>query len=73
MELGVALPTSGRLATPVSIAAVAREAERMGYAARWTYERLLRPLAPVSQAGGPPRPLPEAYRLVYEPLETRLT
>jgi probable F420-dependent oxidoreductase len=70
MELGISLPTSGRLATPAHIARIAQEAERLGYAALWTYERLLRPLADVPQMGGPPRPVPEAYRLVYEPLET---
>jgi probable F420-dependent oxidoreductase len=70
MELGIALPTSGRLANPANIVRIAREAERMGYAAVWTYERLLRPLAEMSQMGGPPKRLPEQYRLTYEPLET---
>jgi probable F420-dependent oxidoreductase len=70
MELGVALPTSGALASPANIARVAQEAEQLGYAALWTYERLLRPLADLPQPGGPPRPLPESYRLTYEPLET---
>jgi probable F420-dependent oxidoreductase len=70
MELGVSLPTSGALATPSNIARVAQESEQLGYAALWTYERLLRPLVDVPQAGGPPRPVPKVYRLVYEPLET---
>jgi probable F420-dependent oxidoreductase len=70
MELGVSLPTSGPLATPAGILRVAQEAERIGYATVWTYERLLRPLAPVSMQGGPPQPVPEGYRLVYDPLET---
>jgi probable F420-dependent oxidoreductase len=70
MDLGVALPTSGPLASPVNIARVALEAEELGYAAVWTYERLLRPLADVPQPGGPPRPVPKVYRTVYEPLET---
>src|SRR5947208_3016102 len=70
MELGISLPTSGPLATPTGIRRVAQEAERIGYAALWTYERLLRPLAPVPQPGGPAQPVPEVYRLVYEPLET---
>ena len=70
MDLGVSLPTSGPLASAKNIARVAQESERLGYAALWTYERLLRPLAPVPQFGGPPQPAPESYRLVYEPLET---
>ncbi|TDE54675.1 TIGR03619 family F420-dependent LLM class oxidoreductase [Nonomuraea mesophila] len=70
MELGVALPTSGPLATPAGIARVAREAERLGYDSVWTYERLLRPTAPVSMGGGEPQPAPEIYRSVYDPLET---
>ncbi|OLB66588.1 MAG: hypothetical protein AUI10_02275 [Actinobacteria bacterium 13_2_20CM_2_72_6] len=70
MELGVSLPTSGPLATPQNIARVAQESERLGYAALWTYERLLRPVFPVPQFGGPPQPVPEIYRTVYEPLET---
>jgi probable F420-dependent oxidoreductase len=70
MELGIALPTAGALATPANIVRVAQEAERLGYASVWTFERLLRPLVPVSQVGGPPRPVPPAYRLCFEPLET---
>ena len=71
MELGIALPTSGRLASPANIVRIAQEAERLGYAAVWTYERLLRPMAELpSQTGGPPERIPKTYRLVYEPLET---
>ncbi|MFI6740573.1 TIGR03619 family F420-dependent LLM class oxidoreductase [Nonomuraea sp. NPDC050451] len=70
MELGIALPTSGPLAGPQNIARVAREAERLGYDSVWTYERLLRPVAPVSMGGGEPQPVPEVYRQTYEPLET---
>jgi probable F420-dependent oxidoreductase len=70
MDLGISLPTSGRLASPGNIARIAQEGERLGYASLWTYERLLRPLAPVSQGGGPPQPVPGSYRLVFEPLET---
>ena len=69
MELGIGLPTSGALAAPANIAAVAKEAERLGYDALWTYERLLRPIGDVEQGGGK-GPLPETYRLVFEPLET---
>lgn len=70
MELGYNLPTSGPLANPTNILRVAKEAEELGYAALWTYERLLRPLAEVSMGGAPPQPVPEIYRLVYDPLET---
>jgi probable F420-dependent oxidoreductase len=71
MELGVALPTSGPLASPAGIVRIAQEAERLGYAAVWTYERLLRPMAELpSRDGGPPERVPRVYRLVYEPLET---
>jgi probable F420-dependent oxidoreductase len=70
MELGVALPTSGPLAGPANIARVAQEVERLGYDSLWTYERLLRPTAHVAMGGGEPQPVPEIYRLTYEPLET---
>ena len=69
MELGISLPTSGALAAPANIAAVAKEAEQLGYAALWTYERLLRPIGEVDQ-GGQKVPMPEIYRTVFEPLET---
>jgi probable F420-dependent oxidoreductase len=70
MDLGVTLPVSGPFATPESIVRVAREAESLGYAAVWTYERLLYPIGDVAQPGGPPRPLPEVYVSTYEPIET---
>jgi len=47
MELGVALPTSGPDASPEAIGRVAEGAERIGLAAVWTYERLLRPAEPI--------------------------
>src|SRR5919197_5738739 len=62
MELGVSLPTAGPLASPATIVPVAQEAERLGYAAVWTFERLLRPVADEQ--------VPEAYQVVYDPLET---
>lgn len=70
MELGVQLPTTGPLATPTNIVRVAREAERLGYAAVWVGERLLRPVEPVLIPFSPPQPMPAEYRLMYEPLET---
>ncbi|RCG26567.1 TIGR03619 family F420-dependent LLM class oxidoreductase [Sphaerisporangium album] len=71
MGLGVALPTSGPLASPVNISRFARQAERLGYDSLWTYERLLRPMAALPlPGGGEPARIPEIYRLTYEPLET---
>jgi probable F420-dependent oxidoreductase len=70
MDLGITLPTSGPHASPQSIVWMAQEAERLGYASIWTYERLLYPLGDISQPGGPARPLPEHYKMTYEPIET---
>ena len=69
MDLGITLPTSGPHASPDGIVRMARAAEELGYAAVWTYERLLYPIGDVPQPGGPPRPLPEHLRTTYEPLE----
>src|SRR5262245_21128151 len=68
MELGLALPTSGDTASPDAILRVAGEAERIGLATVWTYERLLSPTRPVT-FGGRPFPLPEKYSSVYDPRE----
>ena len=71
MELGLALPTAGPQASPETIVKVAQEAERLGFAALWTFERLLRPLDKVVLwTGGEAEMLPEFYGSVYEPLET---
>ncbi len=70
MDLGITLPTSGPRASPAAIVRLAQAAEELGYAAVWTYERLLYPLGDVPQPGGPPRPLPGHYQLTYDPLET---
>src|SRR6478736_878076 len=70
MELGVALPTSWPHGSTANIVRIAKAAEELNYAALWTYERLLRPIGDLPQPGGPPRPLPEAYKSVFEPLET---
>lgn len=53
MDLGISLPTSGPLASPEAIIRIAQEAERLGYAAVWTYERLLYALGDIPQPGGP--------------------
>jgi probable F420-dependent oxidoreductase len=71
VEFGLALPAYGSTASPEAIVQVAEGAERMGLAALWIFERLLRPLEPVSFGGfGPPVLLPDAYANVYDPLET---
>ena len=69
--LGVALPMSGTQASPETISQVAEGAERIGLAAVWTFERLLRPTAPIPLGGtGPTMLAPEAWATVYDPLET---
>ncbi|MET7634002.1 TIGR03619 family F420-dependent LLM class oxidoreductase [Streptomyces sp. NPDC001773] len=71
MELGLALPTAGPQTSPETIVKVAEEAERLGYAALWTFERLLRPIDKVVLwTGGEPEMVPEFYGSTYEPLET---
>jgi alkanesulfonate monooxygenase SsuD/methylene tetrahydromethanopterin reductase-like flavin-dependent oxidoreductase (luciferase family) len=47
MDLGISLPTFGPFASPEAIIRIAQEAERLGYAAVWTYERLLYALGDV--------------------------
>jgi probable F420-dependent oxidoreductase len=67
----MALPTSGTLASVPNIKRVAQEAERLGYAALWTYERLLRPMAKIMPGpDGELQRIPAEYRETYEPLET---
>src|SRR5689334_8886528 len=71
MDLGLALPTAGPQTSPETIVKVAKEAERLGYKALWTFERLLRPVDKVVLwTGGEPQLLPEFYGSTYEPLET---
>jgi probable F420-dependent oxidoreductase len=71
VQLGVGLPTANLPQSSVeAIGRVAQAAERLGYDAVWTFERLLYPTGNVEQPGGPPRPLPEYYQSVFDPLET---
>jgi len=70
MKFGFALPQTGPLASPQAIVEAAQEAERGGYATVWVLERLLRPLTPRSADGKPGRPMPEAYAVAYDPIET---
>jgi probable F420-dependent oxidoreductase len=65
MNFGIDLPISGPFASTEAIVRMAIEAERLGYAAVWTYERLLYPV------GEQTIPDFEFYRSgTYEPLET---
>ncbi len=61
MEITIALPHTGELASPETISYAAREAEQMGCATVWVLERLLRPV------GGS---MPDSYANVYAPMET---
>ena len=65
MELGIALPQFGRCASWEASGRVAEAAERLGYAALWVQERVLRPTAPRTPYGGVPGlawPAPYASR-----------
>jgi probable F420-dependent oxidoreductase len=70
MEISIALPHTGKFASPETIAYVAEEAERRGYAAVWVLERLLRPTNPRPSPERPSPAMPESYANVYDPLET---
>ena len=65
IKLGISLPTYAPLGSPEAIVRVAEGAERIGLASVWTFERLLRPVAPVSPGHGiPPTTLPDFYASV---------
>lgn len=70
MDLGIGLLTSGPHASPETILRMAQEAERLGFAALWTHERLLYPLEGSAQTGRPFKRLPSHYRTTYEPIDT---
>lgn len=61
MEITLALPHTGKLASPQAIAYAAKEAERLDYGTVWVLERLLRPVG----SG-----MPDSYTNVYDPMET---
>lgn len=62
MKIGIALPTAGESASAAAIGQTAAAAEQAGLDSVWTFERQL---APVSIDW-----LPDAYRLVFSPLES---
>lgn len=73
--IGFGLPVSGSWATPGTMLHVARRAEVLGYAALWTFQRVLRPvdggLDPSFDARHNPatRPADDAsYHAVHDPL-----
>jgi probable F420-dependent oxidoreductase len=59
MRVGFGLPVSGSWATPELLSEVAVEAERLGYASLWTFQRLL---------VGADQALDPVYRSVLDPL-----
>ena len=59
MRIGFGAPVSGSWATPENLAAVARQADELGYHSLWTYQRLL---SPVDAGYG------EVYRSVQDPI-----
>lgn len=72
MRTGVVLPQIGPAASPRAIVRVAQRAEELGYDSVWVTERLLYPLQPQTPyPATPDGSLPEAYRVVFDPLETR--
>ena len=72
MRLGVDLPVAGKGASPSIILQVAAEAERFGLDSVWSWERLMRPTVPIALGGadGPVMDAPEAFGIVYNPIET---
>ena len=72
MRLGVHLPVAGKGASPSIILEVAAEAERIGLDSVWSWERLMPPTVPIALggAGGPVMDAPEAFGIVYDPIET---
>ncbi|MBI4336362.1 MAG: LLM class F420-dependent oxidoreductase [Chloroflexi bacterium] len=71
MRIGTFLPQIGPAANPKTILEAAKRAEALGYDSVWVTERLLYPLEPQTRyLGTPDGSLPEAYKRVFDPLET---
>ena len=60
MQVGVGLPVSGKFASTEGIAQVARLADELDFAAVWTFERIIRPVASIPSWDGTLAPMPEA-------------
>lgn len=71
MNLGIAVPNIGPVATPEAVKEVAQQAEALGYHSLWTVERLLWPVAPKTPyPATPDGSLPEEYKYCLDPLDT---
>jgi probable F420-dependent oxidoreductase len=71
MRVGISLPQLGPHASPENLIKVARRAEELGYDSVWVLERLLWPLnAKEPYPATPDGSLPEAYQIVFDPIET---
>ncbi len=70
MKLGYFLPQMGKAANAENIKKVAQEAEKQGFDSLWVTDRLLFPVKPKTPyAASPDGMLPDAYKIVYEPLD----
>src|SRR5579871_801486 len=69
MDIGVSLPHGGRASSADAILRIAREAEALGYASLWTWDRLLFPISPRQGYGGR-MPWPAIMRRSFDPLLT---
>lgn len=70
MDINIALPQTGKFASPETITYAAEEAERREYTTVWVLERLLRPIDSRPSPERTSTTMPESYANVYDPLET---
>ena len=71
MKVGISLPQLGPQASAENLIRVARTAEAVGYDSAWVLERTLWPISPKEPyPASPDGSLPDAYQLVFDPLET---
>ena len=71
MNIGIAVPNIGPVATPEAVKTVAQKAEALGYHSLWTVERVLWPVSPkVPYPATPDGSLPEEYKYCLDPLDT---
>ncbi len=69
MEIGVGLPVAGKFASADAIRQIAEAADKLDFAAVWTFERILRLTADIPSWDGTMGPMPETYRQVYDSLD----